>query len=258
VTDSLVLGVAVLAVFASGLGAVYRRLQRRSEAVRAKLESLHAARTQHFETTQAGLERSHDLSLEVLEEALAGGTGEAKNRCKRVTAFTIAMGRAMGMSNAEVKVIARGAFLRDVGKMASADKILREFGPLTDDEMATTEEHCYLGYKMLSRIPHLTQSAEIVFAHHERYDGLGYPRGLRGKRIPIGARVVAIAEALDSMIFSHPVRQNEILQSAREEIEMLAGLRFDPEVVSVFLEMPGYLWIDLIKEIEGQNDEFRC
>jgi len=256
VTDSLVLGLLALAVFAR-LVAVNRRLQRTSEADRAKLELLHAAaETQQFETTQPRPERPQDRSLEVLEETIAGWTRDAATRCKRVTAFSIALGWAMGMSDAEIKIIARGAYLRDVGKKEIADNILRKSGPLTDDEMATIEEHCYLGYKMLLRIPDLSQAAEIVFAHHERYDGLGYPRGLKAKRIPIGARLIAVAEALDSMIFIHPARQNDILQAAREEIEMLAWLRFDPDVVSVFLEMPGHLWMDLIKEIERQEDEF--
>ena len=118
--------------------------------------------------------------------------------------YTVAIARKMGLSKEEISPIARGAFLHDIGKMAIPDAILLKPGKLADDEMAIMLEHCYRGYKIISRIPFLTDVAEIVHAHHERYDGLGYPRGLMGKQIPVGARLVAVANTLDSITSDLP------------------------------------------------------
>jgi putative nucleotidyltransferase with HDIG domain len=151
-----------------------------------------------LKTALSDLEKSYDITLQALGDALDLKTVATEGHARRVTAYTIAIARKMGLSKEEINVIARGAFLHDIGKMAIPDAILLKPGKLTDDEIAIMREHCYRGYKIISRIPFLTDVAEIVHAHHERYDGLGYPRGLMGKQIPVGARLVAVANTLDS------------------------------------------------------------
>ncbi|HZD93326.1 MAG TPA: HD domain-containing phosphohydrolase, partial [Candidatus Sulfotelmatobacter sp.] len=117
-------------------------------------------------------------------------------------------------------------------------------------------EHCFRGYHMLKKIPFLFEAAEIVYSHQERYDGTGYPRGLRGNEIPLGARIFSIADTLDAITSDRPYRAAQTIQVAREEIERFAGRQFDPEVVRVFLEMPDTIWEDLRKEINSQIYRF--
>ena len=141
----------------------------------------------------ANLERSYDITLEALGDALDLKDAETEGHSKRVTAFTIAIARAMGLPNDHIWVIARGAFLHDIGKMAIPDAILRKPGALNPEEVAIMREHCYRGYQMLKKIPFLQEACDIVYAHQERFDGTGYPRGLKGNEIPLGARMFAVA-----------------------------------------------------------------
>jgi len=234
----------------------HRRLKRENDAYRTKLEELVAARTQQWKTALSDLEVSYDMTLEALGDALDLKDAETQHHCKRVTAFTIAIARQMGLSKDEIRVIARGAFLHDIGKMAVPDHILHKPGKLTEDEMAIMREHCYLGYKILSRIPFLAEAAEIVYAHQERYDGLGYPRGLKGEEIPLGARIFAIADTLDAMRSKRDYRDAQSIEAARNEIELWSGRQFDPQIAKVFLEMPDNIWEDLRKDIDGQSPSF--
>jgi len=123
----------------------------------------------------SGLERSYDITLEALGDALDLKDAETEGHSKRVTAFTIAMARHRGLSDDQVRVIARGAFLHDIGKMAIPDGILRKPGPLTAEEVSIMREHCYHGYQMLRKIPFLTEASDIVYSHQEKWDGSGYP-----------------------------------------------------------------------------------
>jgi putative nucleotidyltransferase with HDIG domain len=233
-----------------------RRLKRENDAYRTNLEALVAARTQQWKTALSDLEKSYDITLEALGDALDLKDAETYGHTRRVTAFAIAMARKMGLSKEEINVIARGAFLHDIGKMAIRDDILRKPGKLTAEEMAIMMEHCYLGYKIISRIPFLAEAAEIVYAHQEHYDGSGYPRGLKGDEIPLGARIFAIADTLDAMRSDRPYRDAQSIQAVRKEIETWSGRQFDPQVVKVFLEMPDNIWEDLRNDINDQNPSF--
>src|SRR5216110_4136984 len=175
----------------------HRRLRLENRAYQSNLESLVAARTEQLRQTMTDLERSYDITLEALGDALDLKDAETEGHSKRVTAFTIAMARAMGMSGDKIRVIARGAFLHDIGKMAIPDAILRKPGALDQEETNIMREHCYRGYQILRRIPFLSEAAEIVYAHQEKFDGTGYPRGLKGEEIPLGARIFSIADTLD-------------------------------------------------------------
>ena len=114
-------------------------------------------------------------------------------------------------------------------------------------------EHCYHGYQIVKKIPFLNEAAEIVYSHQERYDGTGYPRGLKGDEIPLGARIFSVADTLDAITSDRPYRAAQSISAAREEIQRWSGRQFDPRVVEVFLEMPETIWTDLRREIDTKQ-----
>ena len=203
-----------------------RRLKLENRKYQTELESLVTARTEQVRQALASLERSYDITLEALGNALDLKDAETEGHSKRVTAFTIAIARAMGISSDQIRVIARGAFLHDIGKMAIPDAILRKPGALDPEETAIMREHCYRGYQILRRIPFLTEASEIVYSHQEKFDGTGYPRGLKGEQIPLGARIFSVADTLDAMTSDRPYRAKLPLSAAREEIDKWSGRQF--------------------------------
>jgi putative nucleotidyltransferase with HDIG domain len=224
-----------------------------SQNYQQSLEEMVRARTEMLRHAMEDLEHSYDVTLEALGDALDLKDSETEGHSKRVTAYTIALARAMGIPPADIRVIARGAFLHDIGKMAIPDDILQKPGTLTTEEQDVMREHCARGYHMLRKIPFLAGAAEIVFCHQEHYDGSGYPNGLRGREIPVGARIFAIADALDAITSDRPYRKARSFESACEEILRCSGSQFDPAVVEVFLKIPNELWQELRSEISGQN-----
>src|SRR5688572_4305859 len=208
-----------------------RRLKLENRAYQYNLESLVTARTEQLRQAMADLERSYDITLEALGDALDLKDAETEGHSKRVTAFTIAVARAMGLSSDKIRVIARGAFLHDIGKMAIPDAILRKPGALTADEKEIMKEHCYRGYHMLRKIPFLSEASEIVYSHQEKWDGTGYPRNLKGDQIPLGARIFAVADTLDAITSDRPYRAAQPTRAALDEISKFSGTQFDPEVV---------------------------
>ncbi|HLY66435.1 MAG TPA: HD domain-containing phosphohydrolase, partial [Chloroflexota bacterium] len=223
----------------------HRRLVQENKNYQRNLEKLVEQRTAQLQHALSQLERSYDETLEALGGALDLKDAETEGHCKRVTAFTIAIAKAMNTDLALLPQIARAAFLHDIGKMAIPDRILRKPGPLNDEERTIMRTHCEVGYNMLIRIPFLREAAEIVLAHQEYFDGSGYPRGLREEAIPLGARIFAIADALDAMISDRPYRKALSIEYAREEIRRCSGTQFDPKVVEVFLSLPESLWLEL-------------
>jgi putative nucleotidyltransferase with HDIG domain len=230
-----------------------RRLKVENRKYQTNLESMIDVRTKELRQVMKDLEKSYDITLQVLGDALDLKDAETEGHSKRVTAFTIAMAKAMGLPREQINVVARGAFLHDIGKMAVPDAILRKPGALSPDEVLIMREHAYHGYQMLKRIPYLQEAAEIVYAHQERFDGTGYPRGLRGEEIPLGARIFSIADTLDAIRSDRPYRPAQSLAAARKEIQAWSGRQFDPDIVGVFLAMPENIWDDLRKEIGEQN-----
>jgi cyclic di-GMP phosphodiesterase len=229
-----------------------RRLKVENRTYQTNLESLVAARTDQLQAAMANLERSYDITLEALGDALDLKDAETEGHSRRVTAFTIAIAKAMGLPADQIPMIARGAFLHDIGKMAIPDAILRKPGKLNPDEVVIMQEHCYKGYQIVKKIPFLADACDIIYSHQERFDGTGYPRGLKGKEIPLGARIFSIADTLDAIMSDRPYRPRQSFKAARAEIEKWSSRQFDPDVVRVFLEMPEELWEDLRKDIDAQ------
>ena len=234
----------------------YRQALQESQNYQQNLEQVVRARTEMLRQAMEDLEHSYDITLEALGDALDLKDSETEGHSKRVTAYTIALARAMGISPAEIKVIARGAFLHDIGKMAIPDEILRKPAALTPEEQEIMREHCTRGFNILRKIPFLSEAAEIVFCHQEHYDGSGYPQAIRGGEIPIGARIFAVADTLDAITSDRPYRKASSFDAARQEILRCSGTQFDPAVVEVFLKIPNELWHELRSEITGQNKRF--
>ncbi len=233
------------------------RLRKQNTIYRHNLESIVSSRTGRLRSTMQDLERSYDITLEAMGAALDLRDEETEGHSRRVTAYTIALAQAMGLESDDLRIIARGAFLHDIGKIATPDSILLKPARLSDEEMTIMKQHCERGYEMVRKIPFLREAAEIVYAHQERFDGTGYPRGLRGEDIPLGARIFAIADALDAITSDRPYRKGTTFAAATEEIARCAGKQFDPWIVEVFLEMPHETWIDLRAETGGPSPSAR-
>jgi putative nucleotidyltransferase with HDIG domain len=231
-----------------------RRLKVENRTYQTNLESLVKARTDLLQATVRELERSYDITLEVLGEALDYKDRETEGHSKRVTAFTIAIAKNMGIPREQIEAIARGAFLHDIGKMAIPDSILNKPGKLTADEVVVMREHCYLGYKLVQKIPVLKEAAAIVYSHQERFDGTGYPRGLKGEDIPLGARIFSVADTLDAITSDRPYRPKQTIEAARAEIQRCSGSQFDPDVVTIFQQMPNEVFEELRRAIGEQSD----
>jgi putative nucleotidyltransferase with HDIG domain len=226
------------------------RLLRQNAAYRQNLEEIVSARTSRLRATMQDLERSYDFTLEAMGDALDLRDAETEGHSRRVTAYTVALARKMGLDTEQLRIVARGAFLHDIGKIATPDYILLKPGKLDPEEIAIMRQHCARGYEMVRKIPFLREAAEIVYAHQETFNGTGYPRGLRGEAIPFGARIFAIADTLDAMTSDRPYRKRRSFAEARGEIGLCSGSQFDPAIVKAFLAMPEDLWSGLRREVE--------
>ncbi len=235
--DQLYLGV--------GRALQHRRLVLENRNYQINLQQRVDEQTAQLTMAIMQLEQSYDDTLEALGSALDLKDAETEGHCQRVTAFTISIAKAVPVPLPYLAVLARAAFLHDIGKMAIPDSILSKPGPLDNDEKTVMRTHCQKGYDVLARIPFLRDAAEIVLAHQEFYDGTGYPRGLRGEQIPLGARIFSIADALDAMISDRPYRKALPMSHAMEEIRRCAGTQFDPRIVEVFNTIPEQHWLEL-------------
>ncbi|MGE5326502.1 MAG: HD-GYP domain-containing protein, partial [Deltaproteobacteria bacterium] len=188
------------------------------------------------ETTYGRL--SYDELLEVLGMALDFRDNDTAGHSRRVARYTMEIARAVGCSADELMHINRGAYLHDLGKIAIPDNILFKKGKLTSAEWEVMKTHAWIGHNLITRISLLAPVGQILLAHHERFDGTGYPRGLKGEEIPLGARIFAVADTLDAMISDRPYRKGRTYAEAREEITRQSGRQFDPAVVKAFLAIP--------------------
>ncbi len=219
------------------------------------LEEMVEARTGCLQAAMRDLEQSYDITLEAMGDALDLRDAETEGHSKRVTAFTIALAQSMGVGAEDLRTIARGAFLHDIGKLAVPDSILLKPDRLTPEEVLIMREHCERGYQIVRKIPFLRDASEIVYTHQESFDGSGYPRGLRKEEIPLGSRIFAVADTVDAITSDRPYRKSQSFAVARDEIVRCAGTQFDPVVVDHFLKLPADLWSGLRAEVANLTPE---
>jgi HD-GYP domain-containing protein (c-di-GMP phosphodiesterase class II) len=162
-----------------------------------------------------------------------------------VRGYSLAIARAHGVSEPELRDLEHGVLLHDIGKIGIPDAILLKPGPLTPAEWQVMRSHPEIGRRLIEKIPFLRGAVPVVYHHHERWDGTGYPLGLRGEEIPLGARIFALADALDAMTFDRPYSRAISLDAAREEILRCAGTHFDPAVVASFMRIPLETFADI-------------
>ena len=183
------------------------------------------------------LAEAYDTTLEGWAKALELRDKETEGHSRRVTETTVAVARAMGISEDGLEHIRRGAILHDIGKMGVPDEILRKAGPLTGEEREIILKHPGTAYELLKQIPFLEKALDIPYCHHEKWDGSGYPRGLRGEGIPLAARIFAVVDVWDALTSTRPYRQAWGHERTAEYIKSESGKHFDPQVVEKFLEL---------------------
>lgn len=182
---------------------------------------------------------AYDATIEGWAQALELRDVETEGHSRRVTEMTLQLARQLNIQGAELVHIRRGSLLHDIGKMGVPDEILRKTGPLNEVEWEVMRRHPVLAYHLLSKIPYLRYALDIPYGHHERWDGTGYPRKLRGEQIPLAARVFAVADVYDALISDRPYRKAIQQEDAFNYIREQAGKHFDPKVAQVFLKMMG-------------------
>src|SRR5690554_2691985 len=160
-----------------------------------------------------------------------------KEHSNRVAHICIEIGKALDMKKHELALLEAIASLHDIGKIAIDEAILNKPGKLNEEEWEIIKTHPEIGYRIISHAPEYAEIAEDILSHHERYDGTGYPRGLKGDEIPIRARIIAIADAYDAMISNRPYRKALTKEEAIEEIKKCSGTQFDPKLVEIFLKI---------------------
>ena len=234
----------------------HRQALQESRTYQQNLEQVVRARTEMLRQAMEDLEHSYDVTLEALGDALDLKDSETEGHSKRVTAYTIALARAMGISPAEIKVIARGAFLHDIGKMAIPDDILRKPGKLRRKSKKLCANTARAATRCCARFPSSPKRLRSCSRTRNITTASGYPSSLKSAAIPIGARIFAVADTLDAITSDRPYRQARTFDAAREEIIRCSGTQFDPAVVEVYLKIPNELWLELRSEITGQNRHF--
>jgi len=191
----------------------------------------------HIKKAEAELLETYDLTLAGLAKALEFRDSETEGHSRRVVELSIRLAREMGCSQAELEQIQRGALIHDIGKMAIPDHILSKPGPLDDEEKRTMEKHTTYAKEMLDSISFLQPASVISYCHHERWDGNGYPRGLKGDEIPRPARLFSVVDQWDALSSERPYRKawpkEKIIAHVREN----SGKHFDPQVVEAFLRI---------------------
>jgi HD-GYP domain-containing protein (c-di-GMP phosphodiesterase class II) len=189
-----------------------------------------------LQRSNADLTMAYDSTLEGWASALELRDKETEGHTRRLTELTIQLARALGVKEKDMVHIYRGALLHDIGKVGVPDSIVLKPGPLTEDEWVIMRKHPQYSYDMLSPIAYLRLALDIPYCHHEKWDGTGYPRGLKGEQIPLAARIFAVVDVWDALISDRPYRKAWQEAKARQYIQEQAGLYFDPQIVQAFLQ----------------------
>ncbi|MEI8351570.1 MAG: diguanylate cyclase [bacterium] len=214
----------------------HRRLRLENERYRMRLEEMVRQKSAILLETMEHLKESHDFTLQALAGLLDVREHNTGKHSVRVRELSLVLGRVLKLEDRDRETLAYGALLHDIGKIAVPDHILLKPGPLTEAEWVLMKTHAEVGYKILSSNRYLKDVAELVYSHQERYDGKGYPRGLKGDQICLGARVFAVIDAYDAMRSTRPYRASMSPEAAIRELQAGSGSYFDPMVVNAFLK----------------------
>ena len=226
--------------------AAERALERRSLLVerreyQAVLERRVDEATENLEKAYHQLQHTYQQTLEALGAALDSRDVGTESHSRRVHGYSLALAREHGIPEDHLTDLAHGVLLHDIGKIGIPDAILLKPGTLTPDEWKVMRTHPEIGKRLIEKIPFLHGAIPVVWCHHEKWDGAGYPRGLAGEAIPLNARIFSVVDAFDAMTFDRPYSKAIPFDAAIAEIKRCAGAHFDPHVVESFLRVPQHL-----------------
>ncbi len=221
--------------FAASKALEKRRLVLENKEYQKHLEKMVEERTSDLKKALLELDKTYNFTLRAMATVLDTRDTETQGHSLRVVSFTLKLAELMKISDKNtLKVYEYGALLHDIGKIGIPDAILRKPGELTAPEWLIMKKHPSIGYNLLRRIKFLESSAQIVLHHHEAFDGSGYPNGLSGQDIPMGARIFNIADAIDAMTSDRPYQKALPLNIAAAELKKHSGQQFDPQIVAIF------------------------
>jgi response regulator RpfG family c-di-GMP phosphodiesterase len=220
-------------------------LRRSKQLYEAHLEELVEQRTAELDRALDSVEDAYRSTLKALAHALETRDAETHGHSERVVTFSLRLGRELGLDGQQLKSLEFGSLLHDIGKIGVPDAILRKPARLTEDEWDKMREHPRHGQQILRGIGFLEGAARVVGQHHEKWDGSGYPLGLRGEEIDLNARIFAVADAFDAMTSDRVYRAGKPYEAAAKELESWAGRQFDPQVVEAFHRVPREDWEEL-------------
>lgn len=247
--DYLVKPLLESAVIASLESALHKRhLEQQVEDYRQHLEEMVTDRTVQLRDALQQLERSYEDTLQALGAAIDLRDNDTGGHSQRVCRYALEIARAMGWSEEQLGSLSKGAHLHDIGKLGIPDGILLKPGALTAEERTLMQRHVQIGYDLVKDIAFLADAAEIVLTHHERHDGGGYPRGLKGDEILPSARIFAVADSFDAITSDRPYRRASSFEAGLQIIRESSGTQFDPQVVSAFLNIPEDTWPSIAKD----------
>lgn len=222
-------------------------LERRCLAIekknyQASLEFKVMEQTEKIRKTMNELSSAYDNTLTALVRALDAREKEVGSHSERVMKYTVLLAEKMGISDKALEELAKGALLHDIGKIGISDSILLKPGQLDDNEWIEMRRHPQVGYAILSEIKFLKAPAEIILSHHERYEGNGYPKQLKGSQIPVGARIFSLVDTLDAMTSDRPYRRALPFSAVSAEVVKHRGTQFDPLIADLFLSIERKEW----------------
>ena len=209
------------------------------------LEELVEQRTAELDEALASLEKAYRSTLKALTAALETRDAETHGHSERVVTFSLRLGREYGLGASEMKALEFGSLLHDIGKIGVPDAILRKPAKLTDEEWVRMREHPRHGQQILRGIKFLEGAARVVAQHHEKWDGSGYPLGLRAEEIDVCARIFAVADAFDAITSDRVYREGRSYEAAARELDEWSNRQFDPKVVEAFHRVPKEDWEEL-------------
>ena len=231
--------------------AVVKRALEHQELIVAKeryeghLEELVEQRTGELDDALNSLENAYRSTLKALTAALETRDQETHGHSERVVTYSLRLGREYGIDSQRIKALEFGSLLHDIGKIGVPDSILRKPAKLTDEEWVRMREHPLHGQQILRGIQFLEGAARVVAQHHEKWDGTGYPLGLRGEEIDLCARIFSVADAFDAMTSDRVYRKGKSYEAAAQELDDWSGRQFDPKVVEAFHRVPKRDWEEL-------------
>ena len=212
------------------------------------LEELVEQRTAELDRALNSLEGAYRSTLKALTAALETRDSETHGHSERVVTYSLRLGREYGLSSDEMKSLEFGSLLHDIGKIGVPDSILRKPAKLTEEEWVRMREHPMHGQQILRGIEFLQGASRVVAQHHEKWDGTGYPLGLRSEEIDICARIFAVADAFDAITSDRVYRRGKPYEAAAQELDDWAGRQFDPKVVEAFHRVPKEDWAELHRQ----------